>query len=140
MRITSRHSSHNEPHSGPVPETVAVIGASANRAKFGNKAVRAFHHRGYTVWPVNPHETEIEGLRVYRSIADVPGPVDMVTFYVPPAVGLRVIAEVVAQRPGEVWLNPGSESDELVAQARALGLEPITACSLVGHGMSPYGL
>jgi predicted CoA-binding protein len=123
-----------------MPQTVAVIGASANRAKFGNKAVRAFHQRGYTVWPVNPHETEIEGLRAYRSIADVPGPVDLVTFYVPPAIGLRVIADVAAQRPGEVWFNPGSESDELVTQARALGLIPILACSIVGHGMSPYGL
>jgi uncharacterized protein len=121
-------------------ETVAVIGASANRAKFGNKAVRAFHRSGYTVWPVNPHETEIEGLRVYRTITDVPGPIDMVTFYVPPAVGLRLIADVAAQRPREVWFNPGSESDELVARARALGLEPITACSIVAHGMSPYGL
>jgi uncharacterized protein len=123
-----------------MPQTVAVIGASANRAKFGNKAVRAFHQRGHTVWPVNPHETEIEGLRAYRSIADVPGPVDLVTFYVPPAIGLRVIADVAAQRPGEVWFNPGSESDELVTRALALGLIPILACSIVGHGMSPYGL
>ena len=46
-----------------MPQTVAVIGASTNRAKYGNRAVRAFRQRGYTVWPVNPHETTIEGLR-----------------------------------------------------------------------------
>ena len=97
-----------------------------------------FTSSGYTVWPVNPHETEIEGLRVYRTITDVPGPIDMVTFYVPPAIGLRLIADVAAQCPREVWFNPGSESDELVARARALGLEPITACSIVAHGMTPY--
>jgi predicted CoA-binding protein len=123
-----------------MPQTVAVIGASSNRAKFGNKAVRAFRQRGYTVWPVNPHEMEIEGLPVYRSIADVPGPIDMVTFYVPPNVGLQVIEAVAARQPAEVWLNPGSESDELIARARALGVEPIAACSIVGIGMSPYGL
>jgi predicted CoA-binding protein len=123
-----------------MPQTVAVIGASSNRAKFGNKAVRAFRQRGYTVWPVNPHEMEIDGLPVYRSIADVPGPIDMVTVYVPPDVGLQVIEAVAARQPAEVWLNPGSESDELIARARALGVEPIAACSIVGIGMSPYGL
>jgi uncharacterized protein len=123
-----------------MPQTVAVIGASSDRAKFGNKAVRAFRQRGYTVWPVNPHEMEIEGLPVYRSIADVPGPIDMVTVYVPPDVGLQVIEAVAARQPAEVWLNPGSESDELIARARALGVEPIAACSIVGIGMSPYGL
>jgi predicted CoA-binding protein len=123
-----------------MPQTVAVIGASSDRAKFGNKAVRAFRQRGYTVWPVNPHEMEIEGLPVYRSIADVPGPIDMVTVYVPPDVGLQVIEAVAARQPAEVWLNPGSESAELIARARALGVEPITACSIVGIGMSPYGL
>ena len=123
-----------------MPKTVAVIGASGNRAKFGNKAVRAFRLRGYTVWPVNPHQSQIEGLTAYRSIADVPGPIDMVTFYVPPDVGLQVIEAVATRQPGEVWFNPGSESDALIARARALGIEPIAACSIVGSGMSPYAL
>ena len=123
-----------------MPKTVAVIGASGNRAKFGNKAVRAFRLRGYTVWPVNPHESQIEGLTVYRSIADVPGPIDMVTFYVPPDVGLQVIEAVATRQPGEVWLNPGSESDALIARARALGIEPVAACSIFGIGISPCAL
>jgi uncharacterized protein len=123
-----------------MPQTVAVIGASSNRAKFGNKAVRAFRQRGYTVWPVNPHETQVEGLAAYPSITDVPGPIDLVTFYVPPQIGLQVIDAVAARRPGAVWLNPGSESDELMARARTLGIEPIAACSIVAIGMSPYGL
>ena len=63
----------------------------------------------------------------------------MVTFYVPPEMGLQVIDAVAARGPGEVWFNPGSESDELIARARARGLEPITACSIVAIGMSPYG-
>jgi uncharacterized protein len=122
-----------------MPQTVAVIGASSNRAKFGNKAVRAFTQRGYTVWPVNPHETAVEGLRTYASIADVPGPIDMVTFYVPPEIGLQVIDAVAARAPVEVWFNPGSESDELIARARALGLDPIAACSIIAIGLSPSG-
>ena len=51
-----------------------------------------------------------------------------------------MIDEVAARNAGEVWLNPGSESDALIARARALGLEPIAACSIMGIGLSPYGL
>lgn len=119
------------------PGTVAVIGASNNRAKYGNKAVRAFAARGYTVYPINPHEVEVEGLRAYASVKDVPGEIGMATFYVHPEVGLHVIEEVAAKGIGEVWLNPGSESGALVARARDLGIEPIAACSIMGIGLSP---
>ena len=61
---------------------VAVIGASSDRRKFGNKALRAFAHQGYTVVPINPHEREIEGHRAYATVLDVPGTIDMATVYV----------------------------------------------------------
>ena len=121
-----------------MPKVVAVIGASSNRQKFGNRAVRAFQRQGYTVVPINPHETEVEGLKTYRSVLDVPGPIDMATFYVPPEVGEELIADVAKKRIPEVWLNPGAESDELVARARALQITPIVACSIVGIGENPY--
>ena len=119
---------------------VAVIGASSDRRKFGNRAVRAYREQGYTVAPVNPHEAEIEGIKTYRSILDVPGPVDMASFYVPPEIGERVIAEVAQKGVVEVWLNPGAESDELIARARALSIKPIVACSIVAIGQNPYNL
>jgi predicted CoA-binding protein len=111
---------------------VAVVGASSDRRKFGNRAVRSFLAQGYDVKPVNPHEQTIEGLAVYPTIADVPGPVDIVSIYVPPDVGLRVIDDIAARQPAELWINPGAESPALVARARALGLSPILACSMIG--------
>jgi predicted CoA-binding protein len=121
-----------------VGKVVAVIGASNNRRKFGNRALRAYREQGYTVVPINPNVAEVEGLKSYKSILDVPGPVDMASFYVPPTVGEQVIAEVAQKGVGEVWLNPGAESDELVARARALSLTPIVACSIVAIGQNPY--
>jgi predicted CoA-binding protein len=124
-----------------VPQrVVAVIGASSNRRKFGNRAVRAYLEQGYTVVPINPHEREVEGLRAYASVLDVPGPIDMASFYVPPEVGERVIDEVARKQIAEVWLNPGAESDALIARARALSIEPIIACSIVALGQNPYAL
>jgi len=119
---------------------VAVIGASNDRRKFGNRAVRAYRLRGYTVVPINPHETEVEGLRAYKSVLDVPGPIEMASFYVPPEVGERVIEEIARKQIPEVWLNPGAESDVLVARARALKIQPVIACSIVALGQDPYAL
>jgi len=118
-------------------KTVAIIGASADRSKFSNKAVRAFVRQGYTVIPIHPKETEIEGLKAYKSVVDVPGPIDMASLYVPPVVGERVLEEIARKGIAELWVNPGAESPELVAKARGLGLKPIVACSIVGIGESP---
>ena len=117
--------------------TVAVIGASNDRAKFGNKAVRAFARQGYHVVPINPRERQVEGWPAYRSVLEVAEAIEMATFYVPPAVGEQVIDEVARKGIAEVWLNPGSESDALVAKARAHGIETIVACSILGIGESP---
>ena len=121
-------------------KVVAVIGASSNRQKFGNRAVRAFQQQGYTVIPINPHETNVEGLKTYASVLDVPGSVDMASFYVPPEIGVQVIEEIAKKGITEVWLNPGAESDALVARARSLNIQPIVACSIVAIGQNPYRL
>ena len=120
--------------------SIAIIGASNNREKYGNKAVRAYLHKGYTVYPVNPKEETIEGLKAYKSVLDIPGSVDIASFYVLPQIGLKVIEEVAQKGIKEAFFNPGSESDELYEKAKKLGLNPIIACSIVAIGMSPNQL
>ena len=78
--------------------------------------------------------TTIEGLPVYQTIADIPGPVDIVSLYVPAAIGIGLLEAIAAKQPREVWINPGAESAALEARARALGLSPIYACSIVALG------
>jgi predicted CoA-binding protein len=113
---------------------VAVVGASSDRGKFGNRAVRAFLRQGYDVKPVNPNEDVIEGLPAYPTITDVPGDVDIVSMYVPPAIGIGLLEAIAAKGPRELWINPGAESPTLEARARELGLSPIYACSIVALG------
>ena len=120
---------------------VAILGASADRSKFGNKSVRAHQQQGYTVYPVNPKADVIEGLKAFKSLAEVPaGKLDRISVYLPPQVGLAVLPEIVARGCDELWLNPGSDSDELVEAARAKGLNVIQACSIVDVGVSPHDL
>jgi predicted CoA-binding protein len=118
--------------------TIAIVGASNNRAKFGNKALRAFRKQGYTVVPIHPRETVVEGEPAYASVLDYAGTIDEATFYVPPRVGLRVIEEIARKGIPAVWLNPGAEAPALVERATALGIRPIVACSILGVGESPH--
>lgn len=100
--------------------------------------MRAFQHQGYTVIPINPHEVEVEGLKAYPSVLDVPGPIDMASVYVPPEVGEQVMEEIARKNIPEVWLNPGADGDNVIARARALHIKPIIACSIVAIGENPY--
>ncbi len=122
-------------------KVVAVIGASRDPDKFGNKAVRAFRQQGFHVIPVNPNLAAaghtIEGLSVYASVLDVPGTIDLATLYVPPEVGEQVVPEMAEKSIRELWVNPGAESRALVALAESLGLSTTLHCSIVAIGESP---
>lgn len=121
-------------------QVVAVIGASADRNKYGNKAVRAYAARGWKVYPVNPSAKEIEGIPAVPSILAIPEAVQRATLYLPPQMGVKVLADIAAKGVAELYVNPGAESDELLTRARTLGLDPIVACSIVEIGVSPSSL
>ncbi len=121
----------------PTPRTVAIVGASRNRGKFGNKALRAFRHQGYTVVPIHPRATAVEGERAYASVLDYPGQIDEVSVYVPPDVAVTVLPDIASKGIPIVWLNPGADAPDVVARARQLGLNPRVACSILGIGESP---
>lgn len=116
----------------PEARTVAIVGASRDRTKYGNLAVREHVARGDQVYPINPNAETVEGLRAYASIRDVPVEhIDRVALYVPASIGVSLLQEIADKRPDEVWVNPGSESEALLAEAARLGLPVIQACGLV---------
>ena len=117
--------------------SVAIIGASNDRNKFGNKAVRAFRAKGYAVHPVNPNEDKVEGIAAFKSVLDVPGRLEMISVYVQPAILLKLLPEIAAKGCDELWLNPGTATETVLAEAERLGLNVIQACSIVGVGMAP---
>jgi len=118
-------------------KTVVIIGASTDRSKFGNKAVRAFVRQGFTVHPVNPKEAQIEGLPAFKNIAEVPVRPHLVSVYLPPPVLLKILPDIAMKGCDELWLNPGTASHEVLALAEQLQLNVIQACSIVGIGISP---
>lgn len=118
-------------------QTIAVLGASADRSKFGNKCVRAYASKGWKVYPVHPKAEEIEGHKAYARLADIPDALERVSVYLPPAVGIGLLEQIADKGAKEVWLNPGAADPELLEKAANLGLRAIAACSIVDIGLSP---
>ena len=121
-------------------KTAAILGASADPAKFGHKAVLAYARQGYAVWPVNPKEPHIAGHPAYRDIASLPGRPEVISAYLPPKILLGLLPVIAQRGCDELWLNPGTDSLEVVTEAQRLGLPVIRACSIVGLGLSPSQL
>jgi uncharacterized protein len=93
--------------------------------------------QGYTVYPVNPNTVVIEGLPAYKFIQDVPTRPDIITVYVRPHILFALLPGIAARGCDQLWLNPGTESDVVLAEAERLGLNVIQACSILGLGVSP---
>ena len=114
-------------------KTIAIIGASNQREKYGNIAVRTYKDAGWTVYPVNPKSENIEGLPAYKQIEDVPAPINRISVYLPPKRVLPLLDSIAQANPTELWLNPGTESPEVIQKAKELGLNVIQACSLLNN-------
>ena len=132
---------HPDPHPREVfeilrrktPATrIAVVGASNNPAKYGNIIVRNLAAKGYTVLPVNPHETEIAGLPAWPDLASVPGPIHLVDFVTPPSVTRKVLEDAAGLGLPAVWLQDGSYDDDALAVAVAAPYKTVyEACIMV---------
>ena len=110
-----------------------MVGASDNRAKFGNRIYRVLRARGYTVYPVNPMMETVEGDRAYPDIGSLPGGVEVLDIVIPPPRVLPVLDQAKAAGITRIWLQPGAESPEVLAHAAALGLEVVAGgpCAMV---------
>lgn len=111
----------------------AVVGASTNREKFGNKVLRHYMDRGMTVYPINPKASEVEGLVAYASLSDLPEPVHGVSIITPPSVTEKVVAEAAELGIPHIWMQPGAESAAAIDLCNEKGLSVIAGgpCFLV---------
>ena len=114
----------------------AVVGASVDREKYGNKVLRAYLQRQRRVFPVHPRERMIEGVPAFASLADLPEPVHGISVITPPQVTAEIIEQAHALGIQHVWLQPGAETPAIVQRAQALGLQVIAGgpCVLVVLG------
>jgi predicted CoA-binding protein len=111
----------------------AVVGASTNREKYGNKVLRVYQQNNLDVVPVNPAGGEVEGLTAYVDLPSVPGTIDGVSIITPPKVTEQVVAQALALGIKNIWMQPGAESDAAVELAERSGANVIAGgpCLLV---------
>jgi len=95
--------------------TFAIVGATDNPEKYGNQIFKNLKSRGYEVYPVNPKLKELDGVKCYPSLADIPVKVDVVDFVVPPPVTKEILKECKELGLDRIWLQPGSESEAAIA-------------------------
>jgi predicted CoA-binding protein len=93
----------------------AIVGATNNTKKYGYEIFKNLRSRGYEVYPVNPKLKELEGVKCYPSLTDIPTKVDVVDFVVPPAVTEATLKECKNLGLDRIWLQPGSESEAALA-------------------------
>ncbi len=109
---------------------IAIIGASREKSKYSNKAVRAYIRKGWDVVPVNPLYDEVEGIKAVKSVSEIEGRVDAASFYVRPEIGIKVADEVIEKGIPVAYLNPGSESEELAEKLEKGNVKAYAVCSI----------
>lgn len=114
----------------------AVVGASVDREKYGNKVLRCYQQHEREVYPINARAEEVEGLKAYPDLASVPAKLRAISVITPPKITEQVVKEAAAAGVRYVWMQPGAESEEAVRTAEGLGLEVISGgpCVLVVMG------
>ena len=117
-------------------DSFAVVGASIDRSKYGNKVLRCYQQHGKEVYPINARATEVEGLKAYPTLAALPVKVKAISVITPPAITEQVVRDAAAAGVTHIWMQPGAESDTAIREAKALGLSVIAEgpCLLVVMG------
>lgn len=114
----------------------AVVGASANRDKYGNKVLRCYIQGNKAVIPVNPNEAEIEGIPCAATINNLPGDVESISMITPPAVTAKLVPLAIEKGIKNIWMQPGAEHPDAVALCNEHGVNVIAdgSCILVVLG------
>ena len=113
-----------------------VVGASANRDKYGNKVLRVYLQHGMRVIPINPREKEIEGIPCVAGVSDLPSEVKSISVITPPAVTEQVVDMAIAKGVENIWMQPGAENPVAVDKCRKNNINVIAdgSCILVVLG------
>ena len=110
----------------------AVVGASQDRNKFGNRVYRSLRDAGYVVYPVNPNIDKVEGALAYPTLADLPESPEVVDLVVPPAATEQIGKEADQLGLKRIWMQPVAESDGAIAYCHEHGIQVVhNACAMV---------
>src|SRR5436190_23963491 len=102
---------------------VVVLGASTKSDRYAFKAMELLREFGHQAVPVNPACDEVLGEKCYRSVAEVPEPIDTITIYLRQSRSDPLIKDIVETGAKRIIMNPGAENEDLARSAREHGIE-----------------
>jgi predicted CoA-binding protein len=112
-------------------EIVAILGASNKPDRYAYKAFKMLQEYGHTVIPINPALDSIESVPAVKSVNDINQKVTTLTIYMRPERYMPFLQDIIKLKPNRVIFNPGTESDEAVAQLQNTGINGVYGCTLV---------
>jgi uncharacterized protein len=120
-------------------KTIAMVGASANESRPSFFVLKYLATRNYTMLPINPGLAgrEIAGLKVYASLAQAPGPIDMVDIFRNSEAAGAVVDEALAldPLPKIIWMQLSVRNDAAAARAEARGVKVVmNRCPKIEYG------
>lgn len=123
-------------------ETFAVIGASTNREKYGNKVLRCYLQHDMHVVAINPRDVEIEGVHCYPDLLAIPEEErpEAISVITPPKITESVVHDAIEAGVSYIWMQPGAESPAAIRAAEDAGITVIAggACILVTLGYDDH--
>ena len=114
---------------------IVVFGASQDPSKYGYKIFHTLTQKGFTVYGINPKGGEVNGQKLFASLADVPGPVDVAIMVIPPAALLTAVQACKNKGVNEIWFQPGAQEDSAFVWATAAGLKAVNACFMAENDL-----
>ena len=118
---------------------VAVLGASNKPARYSYQAVKLLAEKGHVVFPVHPAVAEIEGVPVFKRLADITALIHTITVYLAPERSVALVDEILSVRPQRVIFNPGAENADVAQRLKETGVEAMNACTLVLLKTNQFG-
>ncbi|MFN3967078.1 MAG: CoA-binding protein [Endomicrobiia bacterium] len=113
---------------------IAVVGSFRNESKFAYKILRFLKNKGYDVYPVNPKLSEVDGIKCYPSVIDIPLVVDLVDLVTPPKVTEEIVKQCLQKGIKRIWLQPGAESDKAIKFCQENNIKVVyNACIMYGR-------
>ena len=106
-------------------KSFAVVGSFRDESKYAYKILKTLAKKGCAVYPVNPNISDVEGIRCYKRINDIPFDIDAVSIVTPPSVTDTIVKECLRNGIKKIWLQPGAESETAITFCRDNGMDVI---------------
>jgi hypothetical protein len=111
----------------------AVVGVTPDPKKFGNRIFTKLKDHHYTVYPINPKYPEVNGVKTFPNLIALPQKPLVVNFVVNPKIGIQVLEECIRLGIKRIWLQPGTESEEILQMAKEANIQVVQNCVLAVH-------